>query len=134
MDDGYTETTRGIEVTVQPFFLEDQSDPDENRFVWAYRVRIRNGGSETVQLLRRKWRITDGRGQIIEVEGPGVIGEQPVLEAGEAFEYTSGTPLNTPTGFMQGSYGMVTAGSGEAFEIAIPIFSLDSPHGGGPIH
>lgn len=134
MDDGYTETTRGIEVTVQPFFLEDQSDPDENRFVWAYRVRIRNGGSETVQLLRRKWRITDGRGQIIEVEGPGVIGEQPVLEAGEAFEYTSGTPLNTPTGFMQGSYGMVTAGGGEAFEIAIPVFSLDSPHGGGPIH
>ena len=134
MDNGYTETTRGIEVTVQPFFLEDQSDPDENRFVWAYRVRIRNGGPETVQLLRRKWRITDARGQVIEVEGPGVIGEQPVLEAGESFEYTSGTPLNTPTGFMQGSYGMVTSDSGEAFDIAIPVFSLDSPHGGGPIH
>ena len=135
MDDGgYTETTRDIEVTVQPFYLEDQSDPDENRFVWAYRVRIENKGHETVQLLRRKWRITDARGQVIEVEGPGVINEQPVLEAGDSFEYTSGTPLNTPSGFMQGSYRMVTASTGELFDIAIPIFSLDSPSGEGPIH
>ncbi len=88
-------------------------------------MRIENRGRETVQLLRRKWRITDARGQVIEVEGPGVVGEQPVLEAGESFEYTSGTPLNTPTGFMQGSYQMVTTSTGEAFDIAIPVFSLD---------
>ena len=135
MDEGgYTETTRNIEVTVQPFYLEDQSEPDENRFVWAYRVRIENQGRETVQLLRRKWRITDARGQVMEVEGPGVVNEQPVLEAGESYEYTSGTPLNTPSGFMQGSYQMVTASTGEVFDIAIPVFSLDSPCGAGPIH
>ena len=134
IDTGFTKTTRAIKVTVQAFFLEDQSDPDENRFVWAYRVRIDNEGAETVQLLRRKWRIIDGRGQITEVEGPGVIGEQPVLEAGESFEYTSGTPLNTPTGFMQGFYQMTAAESGETFDIAIPAFSLDSPHGEGRIH
>ena len=135
MDEGgYTETTRDIAVTVQPFYLEDQSDPDENRFVWAYRVRIENRGHETVQLLRRKWRITDARGQVMEVEGPGVVSEQPVLEAGDSFEYTSGTPLNTPSGFMQGSYRMVTSSTGELFDIAIPTFSLDSPSGEGPIH
>ncbi len=134
MDSPYTMTTRLIRVTVQAFFLEDQSDPEESRFVWAYRVRIDNEGVETVQLLRRKWRIIDGRGQVTEVEGPGVIGEQPVLEAGESFEYTSGTPLNTPTGFMQGSYRMSAATTGETFDIAIPAFSLDSPHAEGPIH
>ena len=134
MEEGYTKITRAIEVRVTPFFLEDQSEPDENRFVWAYRVRIRNLGEVTVQLLRRTWRITDGRGQVIGIEGAGVIGEQPVLEAGEAFEYTSGTPLNTPSGFMQGTYRMTCTLSGELFDVAIPAFSLDSPHGGGPIH
>lgn len=134
MDNGYTTTTRAIEVTVKPFFLEDQSDPDENHYVWAYQVCIRNNGQETVQLMRRTWRIVDGRGQVIDVEGAGVIGEQPILEAGEMFEYTSGTPLSTPTGFMHGSYQMNATSSGEAFDVAIPAFSLDSPHGGGPIH
>ena len=134
MESGYTKTTRAIEVTVQPSFLDDQSDPDENRFVWAYRVQIRNKGLETVQLLRRNWRIVDGKGQVIEVEGPGVVGEQPVLEAGDVFEYTSGTPLNTPSGFMQGSYRMTVSSSGEVFDVAIPAFSLDSPQGSGPIH
>ena len=134
MDGAYKITTRAIEVTVQPSFLEDQSDPDENRYVWAYHVRIHNVGQETVQLLRRAWRITDGNGQTIEVEGPGVVGEQPVLEGGDAFEYTSGTPLNTPSGFMQGTYQMTVSSSGELFDVAIPPFSLDCPHGRGPSH
>lgn len=134
MDLAYTETTRAIEVTVQPFFLEDQSDPEESRYVWAYRVRISNKGQETVQLLRRKWRITDAKGQITEVEGPGVVGAQPVLEAGESFEYTSGTPLNTPSGFMQGTYRLTAAATGETFDVVIPVFSLDSPHAGGQVH
>ena len=134
VEGGYKMTTRNIEVTVQPSFLEDQSDPDENRYVWAYRVRIYNKGQVTVQLLRRKWLITDAKGQVTEVEGPGVVGEQPVLEAGEMFEYTSGTPLTTSSGFMQGAYRMTVSSSGEMFDVAIPPFSLDTPQGGGPVH
>ena len=128
MTDGYTATTRGIRVTVQPFFLEDQSEPEEGRFVWAYRVQIENTGASAVQLMRRSWQITDGRGRIIEVQGEGVVGEQPLLEAGESFEYTSGTPLETPSGIMKGAYHMVAPTSGETFDVAIPAFSLDSPH------
>jgi ApaG protein len=134
MDEGYTATTKKIEVRVQSFFLEDQSEADDNKFVWAYRVRIRNKGSITVQLMRRTWLITDGRGRTIEVEGAGVLGEQPVLEPGESFEYTSGTPLETPTGFMRGLYHMVVPSSGECFDVDIPTFSLDSPHGRNQIH
>jgi ApaG protein len=134
MEDGYTATTGMIEVTVHPVYLEDQSDPDENKFVWAYRVRIHNKGQVTVQLLRRTWHITDGRGRVINVEGAGVIGELPVLEPGESFEYTSGTPLETPTGFMRGFYHMIATNSGEPFDVTIPTFSLDSPHGRNQIH
>lgn len=134
MADDYTAITRAIRVSVQPFFLEDQSEPDECRYVWAYRVRIENTGKETVQLMRRTWNITDARGRMIEVQGAGVVGEQPLLEAGESFEYTSGTPLDTPSGFMTGAYHMVAATSGEAFDVAIPTFSLDSPHQGGQVH
>lgn len=123
----YTETTRQIAVTVEPIYLEDQSNPEENHFVWAYRVRIENLGKDTVQLLRRHWRITDAKGRLQEVEGPGVVGEQPVLEPGQAFEYTSGTPLPTPSGIMVGTYLMEST-KGERFEIGIPAFSLDSPH------
>ncbi|MGD9741782.1 MAG: Co2+/Mg2+ efflux protein ApaG [Dongiaceae bacterium] len=123
----YTETTRSIQVTVQPIYLEDQSAPDEQRFVWAYRVRIENRGGETVQLRTRHWKITDALGRIQEVRGAGVVGEQPVLEPGGSFEYTSGTPLPTPSGFMVGSYEMETR-SGERFAVAVPAFSLDSPH------
>lgn len=123
----YTQTTRSITVTVEPTYLEDQSSPTEHRFVWAYHVRIENGGEETVQLRRRHWRITDGQGRTQEVKGPGVVGEQPILAPGQAFEYTSGTPLSTPSGIMVGSYEMETR-QGESFEIAIPAFSLDSPH------
>lgn len=123
----YSETTRAITVTVRPMFLEDQSSPNDAHFVWAYRVRIENRGSETVQLLRRHWRITDALGRVQEVKGAGVVGEQPVLKPGGSYEYTSGTPLTTPSGFMVGTYQMTTA-SGEEFDIAIPAFSLDSPH------
>jgi ApaG protein len=123
----YSETTRAITVTVKPFYLDDQSSPAENHYVWAYHVRIENHGSETVQLLRRHWRITDALGRVQEVRGPGVVGEQPVLAPGESYEYTSGTPLSTPSGIMVGSYEMETP-QGESFAVAIPAFSLDSPH------
>ena len=124
---GYTQETRDILVTVVPQFLPEQSSPDDHRFVWAYTVRIENRGAETVQLINRYWRITDAIGTSHEVRGEGVVGEQPVLEPGQAFEYTSGTPLATPSGMMMGSYEMETRG-GDFFHVAVPAFSLDSPH------
>jgi len=130
----YSQTTRAITVTVRPIFLEDQSTPEEGHFVWAYQVTIGNDGTQTVQLLRRHWVITDGLGQVQEVDGPGVVGEQPILEPGERFVYTSGTPLPTPSGFMQGSYAMRVIDSGEVFDVVVPVFSLDSPHGMHSIH
>ena len=123
----YSEITRSIKVSVKPFYLEDQSSPAEGRYVWAYHVRIENRGLETVQLRNRHWQITDSRGQMQEVRGAGVIGEQPVLAPGESFEYTSGTPLQTPSGIMVGSYEMETRG-GDSFWVRVPAFSLDSPH------
>lgn len=123
----YSEITRSIRVTVKPIFLEDQSSPAENHFVWAYHVTIENIGGETVRLRNRYWRITDSFGRIQEVRGPGVVGEQPVLQPGESFEYTSGTPLTAPSGIMVGSYQMETP-DGERFDVAVPAFSLDSPH------
>lgn len=123
----YNAVTRQISVTVTPYFIEDQSDPDDNHFVWAYQVNIENSGGETVQLISRYWHITDANGQVQEVRGDGVVGEQPVLRPGESFEYTSGTPLSTPSGIMVGRYQMETKG-GEGFEIDIPAFSLDSPY------
>lgn len=123
----YHQTTRDIRVTVEPSFVAEQSAPDENRYVWSYHVRITNGGRETVQLRDRYWQITDARGRVQEVRGPGVVGEQPVLHPGESFSYTSGAPLSTPSGIMTGTYRMETP-DGESFEVAIPAFSLDSPH------
>jgi ApaG protein len=123
----YTATTRLIRVTVEPTYLDEQSVPTDDHYIWAYRVTIRNDGTETVQLLNRHWRITDSLGRLQEVRGAGVVGEQPVLKPGEAFEYTSGTPLPTPSGIMVGSYEMTNA-TGERFEVEIPAFSLDSPH------
>lgn len=130
----YTRTTRDIRVSVRSYYLADQSQPEENHFIWAYRVRIENRGRETVQLLRRTWHITDARGRTMHVNGDGVIGEQPLLEPGESFEYTSGTPLDTPSGFMTGAYHMIAPASGEVFDVAIPTFSLDSPHQDGRMH
>jgi ApaG protein len=130
----YCRTTRDVQVSVRSFFLADQSQPDENHFVWAYRVKIENQGTEPVQLLRRTWQITDARGRTQHVHGAGVVGEQPLLEPGESFEYTSGTPLDTPSGFMVGAYHMLIPSSGENFDVAIPAFSLDSPHQSGRVH
>ena len=130
----YCAMTRDIQVVVRPFYLAEQSQPDERQFVWAYRVRIENHGAEEVRLLRRTWHITDGAGNTQHVEGDGVLGEQPNLEPGTAFEYTSGTPLPTPSGFMSGAYHMVSIASGEPFDVRIPTFSLDSPHQTGMIH
>lgn len=122
----YEAITRNLRVTVNPHYLEDESEPDEKRFLWAYTVEIANVGSETVQLLNRYWQITDARGQVQVVRGPGVVGEQPVLAPGDAFTYTSGCPLPTPSGIMVGAYEMETSG-GERFEVDIPAFSLDMP-------
>jgi ApaG protein len=127
----YEKTTGAIRVTVRPIYLEAQSSPADDHFVWAYQVNIENHGGETVQLLGRYWHITDARGHIQEVRGAGVVGEQPTLGPGERFEYTSGCPLPTPSGMMVGRYRMVRRDgpqAGETFEIDVPAFSLDSPH------
>ena len=124
----YTAQTHGVTVEVEPRYLEDRSDPDAGRYVWAYSVTVTNGSPRAAQLVARYWRITDGRGHIEEVRGPGVVGEQPILKPGESFRYTSGCPLTTPSGFMSGAYQMVDD-SGASFEIVIPTFSLDAPSG-----
>lgn len=123
----YEAVTRDIKVSVKPEFLEDQSRPGDGRYFWAYTVTLENLGSEIVTLKTRHWKITDGHGRIQEVKGDGVVGEQPTLQPGSSFSYTSGCPLATPHGLMTGSYQMLSA-KGERFEIAIPLFSLDSPH------
>ena len=123
----YEAVTEDIKVTVTPFYLEEQSSPLENHYVWAYQVRIENKGTQTVQLRNRSWRITNSKGMVEKVDGPGVVGEQPVLNPGEHFEYTSGAPLTTPSGIMVGSYEL-EASEGRLFDVAIPAFSLDSPH------
>jgi ApaG protein len=123
----YQATTRTIQVTVESFYLDEQSTPSDDHYVWAYQIHIENQGPEVVQLLNRHWHITDANGRGQEVEGPGVVGEQPVLNPGESFEYTSGTPLTTPSGIMVGTYEMVTS-TGELFDVKIPAFSLDSPY------
>lgn len=122
----YRATTRQIEVIVEPQFLPERSAPEKQQFFWAYTIVIVNTGRETVQLKTRHWIITDDAGRSQEVHGEGVIGEQPVLAPGERFEYTSGVPLTTASGFMTGRYQMVND-HGERFEIEIPLFSLDSP-------
>jgi ApaG protein len=123
----YEAVTHGVRVRVTPEYLEDQSSPDESRYVWAYTIDILNEGSETVQLRTRRWLITDATGRTEEVRGPGVVGETPTLEPGGSFRYTSGCPLNTSSGIMVGSYQMTTE-AGERIDVAVPAFSLDSPH------
>ena len=122
----YKAVTRGIEVSVEPFYLEDQSDPDENRYVWGYRITIANNSSQTAQLRSRYWQIIDANGRVEEVNGLGVLGEQPTLEPGDSFQYSSGCPLTTTSGVMVGRYEMQGAG-GSVFEVDIPAFSLDIP-------
>ena len=129
----YECVTRGIKVSVTPAFIEDQSDPEEGDYLWSYAITIENHGAETVQLLSRYWHITDALGRVQEVHGPGVVGAQPVLEPGQSFEYSSGCPLPTPSGAMAGRYQM-RSGSGEAFEVEIPAFLLESPYERRQIH
>ena len=123
----YKAITREIAVSVEPIYLEANSSPGSSQYFWAYRVTIENQGRETVQLLNRHWMITNARGELTEVKGPGVVGEQPVLKPGESYAYTSGAPLNTPSGMMGGAYQMESE-SGECFDIEIPTFSLDRPN------
>lgn len=122
----YTETTRGIMVRVTTDYRPDHSTPEEGHYVWAYTIDIENQGNVSVQLMSRHWMIMNAQGLTNEVKGDGVVGEQPVLAPGETFRYSSGTPLDTPSGLMRGSYLMRTL-DGERFEVAIPAFSLDSP-------
>lgn len=123
----YTQTTHEICVSVVPMYLKNQSNPGKNTFVWAYHISIENKGKQTFQLISRYWKITDALGRIQEVRGGGVIGEQPILHPGTHFAYTSSVTLTLPSGFMIGSYQMQSL-AGENIEVAIPLFSLDSPH------
>ena len=134
MNHDYTAVTNGVKVTVRSFYLADRSKPEENEFFWAYRIRIENGGDAPVQVLKRTWHITDAQARTQSVHGDGVVGETPVIEPGKAFEYTSGTPLSTSSGFMGGLYHAIVVPTGENFEVTIPTFSLDSPHQNHRVH
>ena len=124
----YSAVTRGIEVSVEPVFMPERMDTENRRYFWAYQVTIVNRGDLAVRLLGRYWRITDGEGRVEEVRGEGVVGEQPYLSPGDSYSYTSGCPLSTPSGIMEGSYLMIYP-SHEEFEVRIPAFSLDLPDG-----
>lgn len=119
--------TRGIRVQVRSFYDEERSSPQESYYFFAYQVRISNESERTAQLISREWIITDGNGETQRVQGPGVVGEQPVLAPGDEFEYTSFCPLPTPVGSMHGSYRMVLE-DGESFDADISPFSLAVPH------
>ncbi len=129
----YKQTTKDITVSVEPVYLEEESSPGNNRFFWAYHIVIQNNGGETVQLHKRFWQITDSTGLTQEISGEGVIGEQPVVEPGKSYAYTSGAPLNTPGGMMVGTYTMKDE-DGKTFTVDIPAFSLDSPHQNAIMH
>ncbi len=122
----YRATTNGIEVSVEPYYLDDESEPDQGHYVWAYMVEIKNVGDVAVQLRTRHWTIVDALGRTEEVRGAGVVGEEPWIEPGETFEYSSGCPLRTSSGIMQGTYGMERE-DGSKFDAVIPAFSLDLP-------
>ena len=122
----YQSTSHNICVNVTPQFLEDASSPELGRYIWSYTILIQNKGCEAVQLCSRYWQITDAQGRVQEVRGPGVVGEQPTIEPGGSYSYTSNCPLNAPSGIMIGAYQMRSE-SGATFEISVPAFSLDSP-------
>lgn len=133
MENRYQKTTKKIEVSVQPVYLHERSEPEDSLYIWAYKVCIKNGGSQRVTLRQRCWHITDALGHTEVVRGEGVVGEQPILDPGQSFEYTSGTPLPTPSGIMVGSYDMEVEGGGW-LAVEIPAFSLDSPHESSPLN
>ena len=122
----YEAVTHQVKVTVEPTFDPERSDPDERRYFWRYAIEIVNLGDNPVRLMERHWRITDANGRQQEVRGPGVVGEQPTIEPGKSFKYTSGCPLTTPSGLMVGEYRMVDP-HGRSFDVSIPAFSLDFP-------
>lgn len=122
----YEAVTNSVRVRVAPLYLPAQSDPGARRWVWAYRIEVENTGTAAVQLVSRRWTITDAQGRVEEVAGPGVVGEQPIIRPGETYAYASGCPLPTPGGAMVGSYHMLVDG-GDPFDAAIPAFSLDVP-------
>lgn len=123
----YTKTTHGIKITAAPEYLGKDSAPEDSKFLWLYTITIENFNKTPVQVIRRKWFITDEQGTSLTIEGEGVIGEQPIIKPGEGFKYFSGIPLSTPSGMMLGTYYLVND-TGEGFEVDIPPFSLDSPH------
>ena len=129
----YRETTNYISVSVSPEYLHQQSEPSDNHFTWAYHVHIENSGRTSIQVLARHWKVTDIKGQSHEIVGDGLVGKQPVLKSGEVFRYSSGTPLSTPSGFMSGSFLLISEG-GELFNALVPSFSLDSPLPNRPLH
>lgn len=129
----YEETTNGLKVTVVPEYLEEHSRPAEGHFVWAYHITILNCSDQPAQLMNRYWKIIDARGRVQEVRGAGVVGEQPVLQPGEEYSYTSGCPLETSSGLMLGAYEMATD-SGESFDVSVPAFSLDTPNADYSLH
>jgi len=129
----FEQTTDGVHVAVTPVYLPAQSEPEEGRYVWAYHVEIENRGTQPVQLLTRRWRIADASGQMYDVIGDGVVGDQPVLAPGESYDYSSGTPLATPSGFMTGVFQMIDA-DGRRFAVRVPAFSLDGPDARGMVH
>ena len=129
----YVQETRGVRIKVKPDYLQEESDPDANRYVWAYTIEIENLGAEPIQLMTREWRITDALGRTEIVRGDGVVGEQPVIKPGGRYSYRSGAPLATPSGFMVGRYGM-RAADGGAFDADIPAFALDTPFQRSSVH
>jgi ApaG protein len=122
----YSATTDKVTVSVEPTYLLRESSPDQGVYVWSYKVRIENNGGDVLQLKSRYWKITDAYGRVQEVHGAGVVGEQPVLQPGTSYEYTSGTPLSTPSGIMAGSYAMQMT-DGTLMDVTIPAFSLHTP-------
>ena len=129
----YSKKTNDVTVSVTPYFLDDQSSPQENHFVWAYKVNITNSGSTSIKVNHRNWLIIDANGKVINVQGEGVVGEFPIIEPGQTYEYTSGTPLKTNSGIMQGFY-LVSKDNGNKIKIDIPPFSLDSPYNKRKVH
>ena len=124
----FEQETAGILVRVEPKFLAEESEPDAHRFVWSYTIEIENRSGDVVQLISRYWRLTDANGVVQEVSGAGVVGQQPVIPPGQCFRYTSAAPLSAPSGVMMGAYSMIRVDGGEGFDIAVPLFALDSPH------
>jgi ApaG protein len=120
--------TEGVLIRALPEYLAEESEPDEGRFVWAYTIEIENHSPEAVQLISRFWRITDANGVTQEVQGDGVLGEQPVILPGQSFSYTSAAPLAAPSGLMMGSYSMIRLDDGASLDIPVPAFALDSPY------